>query len=972
MAVAHFPVRLHLEPLEDRTLPSAVPVAWFQHGSGGGGALYSPSIGLANADEVYIASDMSNLFRSTDFGASFATVSHLQVQGNHYAKVQFTNDPHIRYSLDYTTVAGLDLRRPTKTTDGGATWTPLASDPTSGAAYTLFADPANADRVIVTSYTRLYFSNNGGASFSEKYMTSNTNTGLHVGGVFFDGTSIYVGTNFGLLTSTNGGSTFTMNALTGVPAGQGILSMAGARNGATARLFAVTATAANVYAGITGADFGIYGGVYTLDLGSGSWVNRSAGIPAGTFPFFVGAALNDVNTVYVGGGSNAGAPIVYKSTTAGAAWQNVFLTTNNQNIQTGWQGHGGDRGWGYGEYVLGLAVAPGDSSRAIITDLGAAHGTTDGGALWRALYVHPDDLNPAGQSTGTGKNYRSSGLDNTTSWQVYWADANTMLIANSDVRGQRSTNAGQSWNFGYTGHTENSMYRIVKHNTQSTLYAATSTVHDLYQTTYLQDSRIDNGGGRVLFSTNNGQSWQVLHNFGNPVVWVATDPTNLDRLYAAVVNSTAGGIYVTNNLSAGASSTWTKLTNPPRTEGHPFNILVLADGSLVVTYCGRRNSGGAFTASSGVFLSTDGGTSWLDRSHANMLYYTKDLVIDPADATQSTWYVGVWSGWGGPPNNLGGLYRTTDKGLSWTRLTTHHRVTALAIDPSNPIQAYLTTETEGLWYTTNLSAVSPAFTRIDTFPFRQAERVFFNPHNANEIWVNTFGGGVWRGVFSTAPGTLAPTAPTITVAENIGTLIITFVRTAGSFGTVSIDYSTYSSPFPNAATPGQDYVAQSGTLVFGPNDTVKSVAIPIINDSNPEALEVFGVALRSPSSGVQLLYKSISIWIEDDDGPAPMGLTPDRSAALGLEPTTTDPQAAPPGAPGPTRADDWNLASPLSRFALVAPPPLSRSDAVADRALLAALMARRAAHRWLLADLVLDSWRRALPLTERGSPARFC
>ena len=52
-----------------------------------------------------------------------------------------------------------------------------------------------------------------------------------------------------------------------------------------------------------------------------------------------------------------------------------------------------------------------------------------------------------------------------------------------------------SWNFNYTGHGDNSMYRVVKH-ANGTLYAATASVHDLYQSTYLQDSRIDGGSGR--------------------------------------------------------------------------------------------------------------------------------------------------------------------------------------------------------------------------------------------------------------------------------------------------------------------------------------------------------------------------------------------------------------------------------------------------------------------------------------------
>ena len=49
-------------------------------------------------------------------------------------------------------------------------------------------------------------------------------------------------------------------------------------------------------------------------------------------------------------------------------------------------------------------------------------------------------------------------------------------------------------------------------------------------------------------------TWQTLHNFGHEVAWVAADPTNSNRLYAAVVhsNSAIGGIWVTVNMRGGA------------------------------------------------------------------------------------------------------------------------------------------------------------------------------------------------------------------------------------------------------------------------------------------------------------------------------------------------------------------------------------------------------------------------------------
>src|SRR5262249_58124602 len=121
-----------------------------------------------------------------------------------------------------------------------------------------------------------------------------------------------------------------------------------------------------------------------------------------------------------------------------------------------------------------------------------------------------------------------------------------------------------------------------------------------------------------------------------PVVWVAGNNTTPNGLYASVIHSTRGGIYVSNNIQTGAASTWTRLTSPPRTEGHPFNIVVLNDGTLVASYSGRRNSAGAFTASSGVFVSTDGGATWADRSHPGMRYWTKDLLVYPFHPTHST------------------------------------------------------------------------------------------------------------------------------------------------------------------------------------------------------------------------------------------------------------------------------------------------------------------------------------------------
>ena len=284
--------------------------------------------------------------------------------------------------------------------------------------------------------------------------------------------------------------------------------------------------------------------------------------------------------------------------------------------------------------------------------------STNGGVHWEQVYVNgPRTRTLTNALIVKGRSYHGVGLEDTSCWTMAWADSNHVVAGYTDIKGVISSNAGSSWSFGYTGDTA-LLYCCLKHPASGVLYAAVSSVHDMYQSTHLTDSSIDGGAGSILFSTNKGVTWQTLFNPTNIAIWVAVDPNNSNRLYAATANSTNGGIYVSSNIQNGAASTWTneRCASPPRTQGHAFNIKALNDGTLVCTYSGRRaGSPQEFTASSGVFVSTNSGASWLDRSHPNMDYWTQDVVVDTNDTTQSTWYGGVYSGWGGPPNGLGGF-----------------------------------------------------------------------------------------------------------------------------------------------------------------------------------------------------------------------------------------------------------------------------------------------------------------------------
>jgi len=787
----------------------AQPDSLLPVGIGGGGALFHPSFSPHNVEELYLSCDMGEVFHSTNVGKAWNALDFRQLQGGSIVgKVRFTNDPNLRFAIS----ANGDNTEPRKSTDGGETWLPLPTDPTSGSAAFIYADYDNPDLVFISDYNKLYFSTNGGSSWATAYTAKNNDAGLHIAGVSRIKNSIYFGTNDNVLAYNVITTFLAVVNLTGIPSDEAIVSFTATPNNGANLLYCVTAAKSDVYEGMTGAEYGGYKGVYSTTLVSGVWKKITNGIAAGDKPFFISLSPENSQTVYLAGGSDNGVPIVYKTTDAGNNWSSVFRTTNNENIATGWSGDGGDRGWGYGEYALGFTVSPIDPNYAAITDLGFVHVTTDGGVSWHAAYIQENQLNVPGSKTPQRKSYTSAGIENTTAWHVTWIDSLTILASFSDIKGIRSTDGGYTWSHPFNDQSINSTYFVLKHPKNGVLYAATSSVHDMYQSTYLQDSRIDNGKGSILFSTDKGASWQTLHNFNHPVIWLAADSSHPNRLYASVIHSGEGGIYVTNDLQNGASATWQKLSTPPRTQGHPFNIHVLHSGSLVATYSGRRDASGAFTASSGVFLSTNAGATWIDRSDASMQYWTKDLIIDPNDPTQNTWYVGVFSGWGGAPNGKGGLYRTTNQGQTWTKINDNDRVTSGRFDPKNPNEFYFTTETNGLWYSNNITSATPTFTQVAAYPFRQPERVYFNPYKPGELWVTSFGNGLRKSP-STAVTTPSLATPELVSPINLdvtfsqdGTLIWKAVDNAQSYNVEIIDSKNNVQHFQvNAPTTSYNY-----------------------------------------------------------------------------------------------------------------------------------------------------------------------
>ncbi len=119
-----------------------------------------------------------------------------------------------------------------------------------------------------------------------------------------------------------------------------------------------------------------------------------------------------------------------------------------------------------------------------------------------------------------------------------------------------------------------------------------------------------------------------------------------------------------------------------------------------------------------------------------------------------------------------------------------------------------------------------------------------------------------------APGSIAFTAANVSVAEAAGAVTVSVARTGGSYGAASVSYATANS----SAASGSDYTATSGTLSWASGDSaVKTIRVPVLNDTLAEASESFQIRLSAASGASLGSLSSSTVTIVDDDSPSPNG-----------------------------------------------------------------------------------------------------
>lgn len=135
-----------------------------------------------------------------------------------------------------------------------------------------------------------------------------------------------------------------------------------------------------------------------------------------------------------------------------------------------------------------------------------------------------------------------------------------------------------------------------------------------------------------------------------------------------------------------------------------------------------------------------------------------------------------------------------------------------------------------------------------------------------------------QGNLATEPNSMQLSAATYSVDEHAGTATITVTRQGGANSSASVTYAA--STF--AAEANVDFTPVSGTLTFGPGETVKTFTVPIIDDMLDEDDERVLITLSNPTDGATLGEPHSALLSIVDDDPEPVVSIGDARVSEGV------------------------------------------------------------------------------------------
>jgi photosystem II stability/assembly factor-like uncharacterized protein len=735
-------------------------------GPGGGGALFSPAISPHDPRRVLVACDMTGSYISNNAGASWRMFN---LQG----RVRFFAFDPSAANVIYAANQGL-----WRSTNGGETWSLIDPDPAHvsamqqtsddaevsfvtpsphGAVTALAIDPANsqilyAARQQAGAYSVIQSSDLGK---TWRDLASLPGPGLRIAvdphSPAKDRALYVLGLEF--ISSSEHGQWRQHPLPAGVP------SLATTSAGLS---IAFSAQAAVLYAAGPSGLFvsGDGGATWTKsDLpGTGATVRAIAASPKDPRIAYVSYKnLHDgflTKSTYLG---------VARTADQGKTWDLVWKESSQPaaNIREAWMSP--FFGPGNPDSPLDIAVSEQDPNLVYTTDYGRVLSTSDGGKNWQAVYSTRHDS--TGNDDGT---FSSRGLDNTTNYGVHFDpfDPQRMFISYTDIGPFRSENGGASWvpsKDGIPAKWRNTTYWMVFDPTvRGRIWAATSGQHDLPEPKTWRKKSPSAWEGGICISEDGGKTWRPS-NTGMPpaatthIILDPKSPPESRILYAAAMGQ---GVY----KSTDSGKTWTlKNSGIPGKEPFAYRLIMDSTDALYLVVARRGTDGNFGNDEDGaLYRSGDGAEHWTRIDLPAGVNGPRGLAVDPANPKRL--YLAAWGRNLPHQSEGGGIYLSEDAGATWEpSWTRDQHIYDVTLDPKHPEVLYAAGYESSIWRSANRGKT---WKRIPGFNFKWANRVIPDPQHDGQIYVTTFGGGVWHG----------PTTGDPAAVDEIATPVATHTR----------------------------------------------------------------------------------------------------------------------------------------------------------------------------------------------------
>ncbi len=637
------------------------------------GRVTALAVDPANPDIVYLGAAEGGVWGTTDGGATWTPLTDNQPS---LAVGSIAVDPTTCTSTGCGTIyvgtgeenfnadayfgAGV-----LKSTDGGSTWTqiaspfvgPFGSDQSQGGAYigSMAVSPTNSQDILAAANfngpptpnpaSGVYLSINGGSSWTL------VEGGLPATQVFFDPTNGSVAYaafySAGVYESANGGLTWSADNGTGtnlLPVTTSTLS--------TGR-YALAIDPKNtttLYAGVAASDGSLVGFFKTVDGGT-DWIpiwtptaNNNptfpssycdpAAAPAGQCDYDNVVAVDPVNeNVFVAGsfeGAPPGTAPIWESSDGGSTWSDLDPPPTTSGVQAvhpdmhaiafaadGSKMYVGSDGgvWSSTDFST--------STPATWTDLNATLALTQ---FYPGMSILPYDASDAVGGTQDNGTQAYNGQQEWTSiprcgdggWTNLVGEAEPSILYWSCIWTQHV------WRFDFPSGPLAQIDTQINPNDRADFVPPfvldPSTSQTLYFGTY-----------QIYQSMDGGNTWNVISpdltggSTTDFATTIAVAPSDSNTVYAGTSN---GQVWVTTNATAGIGSTWTPIAASPLPDRWVTQIAVdpKTPTTAYVTYSGFSG----FTDNVGhVFETTDGGASWTDISGNLPNIPVNDIVVDP-------------------------------------------------------------------------------------------------------------------------------------------------------------------------------------------------------------------------------------------------------------------------------------------------------------------------------------------------------